>query len=207
MNAIKALRPVTCVFQLFGLSVIRCSTFKCIPLRRVVRYYFLLLIAIRFSLFCYIAGNYQIPGSKLSSYVDKFTLFGVHFLEISILIETFFKAHQEEKFMENCLEIDRILMHWFGNEQTEKIHYPTADHLDMHCWIFFWPQFAIVIWHWIFPIWFHLDCIVFHGIAELFSNYLMGRPNSLSSAHCKSIDERVENPWISWNFTWIKRIT
>lgn len=114
MSTVEALAPVARVLHLFGLSPVQCSTIKFTPLQRVIKYYFLLLIAIRFSLYCYMYRKYELlETTKLSLFIDKFTLNAIHVLEMSILIEAFVKARQEKKFMEYCLEIDRILMHHF----------------------------------------------------------------------------------------------
>ena len=116
MNTIEALRPVNCVFQLFGLSVTRFCKFKNIPLQCVFKFYPLLLIAIRFIIFCYISNNYKVSiNSKIDFLIDTIVMIGgIHFLEISVLIEAFVKFRQEEKFMENLQEIDNILLHNFN---------------------------------------------------------------------------------------------
>lgn len=116
MNTIEALQPVTSVFQLLGLSVARFSTLKSNPpFHRVIKFYSLLLIAIRITVFCYIEMKFQLDvNSKLNLIITKVIFDSVHFIDISILIEAFVKAHREETFMENFVEIDNILRQHFN---------------------------------------------------------------------------------------------
>lgn len=116
MSVIEAIEPVTHVFQLFGLSVVQFSTFKNSPIRCVINHYPLLLIAIRFSLFCYVSIKYQLTtdDDNFISAINVIIIISAHLLEIVILIETFVKACAEQMFMENFQKIDDILFQNFG---------------------------------------------------------------------------------------------
>lgn len=119
MDTIVVLQPVNRVLQLFGLSVTRFPTFSYIPFHRVIKYYSFLLIAFRFTMFCYISIKYQLfadDDNKMNSILDVSTIISAHLLEISISIEAFVRACQEETFMENFLEINDILMLHFNIE-------------------------------------------------------------------------------------------
>lgn len=120
MNAIEALRPVTCVFQIIGLSVGAFCEFKNIPFECVIKCYSILLIVIRFSSFCYFSIKYKffvdtdINQMNLAMAINVVQICSMHFLEMAILIEAFVKAHQEEKLTRNLLEIDSILINQFN---------------------------------------------------------------------------------------------
>lgn len=116
MNTIEALQPVTSVFQLFGLSVTHFSSPKIpTPFQRILKIYSLLLIAIRITVFCYITMKFQLDmSSELNLIINKVIFDSVHFIEISILVEAFVKARQEETFMENFVEIDNTLKQHFN---------------------------------------------------------------------------------------------
>lgn len=114
MNTIEALHPLTRVFQLFGLSITRCPTIKYIPFHRVIKYYSLLLIAIRSSAFCYLVMKSNFGSNcKLDLFVDRIVLNVGHFLGMSISTEAFFKARHEDTLMEKISEIDNILIQNF----------------------------------------------------------------------------------------------
>lgn len=115
MDTIEALQPLIRVFQLLGMSIVEFPTFKHIPFHRVIKYYSLLLIASRFSIFCYIMTNSHIfANSKLNFTIDRAILSFSHFVEMSTLLEAFVKARQEEMFLGNLREIDDILTHNFN---------------------------------------------------------------------------------------------
>lgn len=106
MNTIEALQPVTSVFQLLGLSVTHFTTLKITRFHRVIRFYSLLLIAIRIIVFCYITMKCQLDiSSKLHLIINKVIFDFVHFIDITILVEAFAKASREEAFMENFVEM------------------------------------------------------------------------------------------------------
>lgn len=118
MNALEALRPVTCFFQFLGMTVTTCRENKNIPLEFIIKCYSLLVIAIRFSLFFFVSINGTLfksikKGDPINLAINIALICSTYLLEMSILIEAFIKARQEEKFMKNLLEIDRILMHHF----------------------------------------------------------------------------------------------
>lgn len=98
MNTIEALRPVLRVFQLFGLSVTQFCTYKYVPFHRVIKYYSLSLIAIRFSMVCYTLIKYELPRNNfiLNSIVDVIMILYAYSRESVILIEAFIKYRQEE---------------------------------------------------------------------------------------------------------------
>lgn len=116
MNTLEALQPVTCIFQLFGVSVTQFCRIKYIPLDRVIKYYIIFYITIRFSVFCYISSKYNLlpTEDKTNSVIELLAIVTIHLFEIIILMEAFFKAHQEKIFLENFLEIDDILIQNFG---------------------------------------------------------------------------------------------
>lgn len=117
MNIIEALRPVIRIFQMFGLSAAQFCTFKYIPFHRIIiKYYFFLLIATRFSIFCYISMKYHLSPTedKVHSVIDVVSIASAHWLEIVILLEAFIKSHQDEAFMANFLQIDNLLIQHFG---------------------------------------------------------------------------------------------
>lgn len=133
MDAIEALQPLIRVFQLFGLSVAKLSTYKYIPLHRIMKYYSILLIASRMSVYCYILMSFRISAnSTLNSFVDQVVINAGHFVEIIILAEAFVKARQEEAFMENLTEIDRILIQNFDiNLEMNKLRRSTVERLTI----------------------------------------------------------------------------
>lgn len=115
MNVIEALRPVTRVFQLLGLHVI--------PRQKpaFVKYYSILLMSIQFALLCYVSLKCKfdtkindIGGNKINKVIDVILIVGIHLPQLPILIEAFLKSQQDETFMVNLLEIDRILMENFN---------------------------------------------------------------------------------------------
>lgn len=112
MNTIEALQLFISVLQFFGLSATRFSAFKFISIHRIIKYYSLLLIAARVC--CALMFCHMPPNRKFDLYVDIISTDFTLFCDISALIEAFAKARLEEKFMENCLEIDNILIQHFG---------------------------------------------------------------------------------------------
>lgn len=115
MNTIESLQPVTSAFQLLGLSVAQFSTLRNLPLHCVIKCYSLLLIAIRFAIFCFVLLKYELPAErdKITSVIYASVMVCSYLRETSILIEAFFKARQEEAFMGNFVEIDDTLMRHF----------------------------------------------------------------------------------------------
>lgn len=119
MNAIEALRPVSCVFQLLGLSVVPFGKkikikIKNIPIGRIIK---LLPITLRLICFLISIKNGFYHGAdphKIISAIEVTQIYSVYVLEMIILVEALVKAHQERQFMDNLLEIDRILMHHFN---------------------------------------------------------------------------------------------
>lgn len=118
MNAIEALRPVTRVLQLFGLSAMPpCEQIKSILFKRIIKCYSILLFTLRIAVFFSISmesGYYfQTDFHKIGYLVSKTQLYSIFMLEIIILVEALVKAHKEKQFMKNLTEIDGILMHHF----------------------------------------------------------------------------------------------
>lgn len=120
MNTTEALRPVTRIFQLFGLSVTAPCKFKNISSSRIIKCYSFLLIALRIGVFVHsIAMNRFVIRSEgtirgLTTTIDVALMSGIRLLEIIILVEAFVKIRQEKQFMQNFLEIDNIIMHHFN---------------------------------------------------------------------------------------------
>lgn len=113
MDSMKALLPITRVFHLFGLSV-AVST-SCKFNTYLIRFYFLLLIALRCGIFGYTLWTNQLflrnPESSINTVIDIFSICSVRLLEIVILIEAILRACEEKKLMENFLEIDDIFLY------------------------------------------------------------------------------------------------
>lgn len=115
MNVIEALQPLTRVFQLLGLSVTQVRVSRNSPLHRFIKYYPLLLIAIRLYITWYILAKCQLTINSTQSFIiDKIMLGCVEILEVTILIEAFMKFRQEKTLLEEFLQVDSILMHHFN---------------------------------------------------------------------------------------------
>lgn len=118
MNAIEALRPVTRVLQLFGLSMVTpCKQIKNIPFERITKCYSVFLIVLRTIAFLSmtVKQDFRVYTDvhKMSTAVEFIQFYSDFALEIAILVEALVKAHKEKQFMRNIQEIDYILIHEF----------------------------------------------------------------------------------------------
>lgn len=122
MNTTEALHPMTIVLQLLGLSVAQFSTFRNFSLHFLIKCYSLLLITIRFALFCYVLIKYELPAEKekITLIIYASVMVCAYLRETSILMEAFVKGHQENTFMDKFVEIDDILMRHFDVDSKPK---------------------------------------------------------------------------------------
>lgn len=117
MNSIQALRPITRVFHLFGLSVpLSCN----LNSNYLIKFYFLLHIGLRCAIFSYTLWANQLflrnTDSIIMMSIDAFSICSVRLLEIVILIEAYAKVHEEKQLMDDLLEIDEIFLYQLNTD-------------------------------------------------------------------------------------------
>lgn len=117
MNVVQSIKPVTRVFQSFGLSVASSVKFKKHSFEHFLKIYSILHITLRVAVFSYTLATDQffIRSIKLPMFktIDTVLVCAVRVIEIVNMVEALIKFREEQKFMDNLLEIDDILMHHF----------------------------------------------------------------------------------------------
>lgn len=119
MSAIEAIQSIFRVFQLFSLSVVSIlpNTSK-ISIGILFKIYSLLHIGIRVTIFLYasISNQFFIRNNeyKIVSAIDTVLICGIRLVEIAILVEAFVKRKKEKQFMDDLVEIDKIIRSHFN---------------------------------------------------------------------------------------------